>query len=373
MIGVLCRPSQVKAVEEFFQLFKTPWEYYAEGYCYDVVISTVPGTQEITASLLLLYGRASIHPDGTIKTRQLSEMSNLSLIYRGSRVPIYREMLVFCEGQCFDECIATNFGPGGLKSLFEEKTVLRLGYDLFDEVEHLLSIGQPVANASIPTLDLHIQMLRDWIIEAGIGLLEIPPFPYGSPYSVCLTHDIDFIGIRRHRFDHTMWGFLYRSTVGTLRNYLKCRIPLSRLMRNWLAAMSLPFVYLRLAQDFWLPFKWYFPLEKDFPTTYFLIPFKNRPGDLLSVDHPRRRAAAYDITEIPEWTTALKREGCEIGVHGIDAWHDLEKGQEELKRISEVTGESHIGIRMHWLLRNENTTRLLEEAGCLEDFPAGMA
>jgi hypothetical protein len=371
MIGVMCRPSQVSAVEEFFQLFKTPWEYYAEGRIYDAIISTVPGTQDITARLLLLYGPASISRDVEMRIRISSKVSNISLTHQGSRVPIYREMLIFHEDHCFDECLATDSGLGGLKAIFPEKTVLRLGYDLFDEVEHLLSVGQPVANSSIPTLDLHIQMLRNWIIEAGIGLLEIPPLPFGSPYAVCLTHDIDFIGIRRHKFDHTMWGFLYRSTLGALRNYLKSRISLSRLIRSWLAAISLPLVHLGLVKDFWLPFKWYFPLEKDLPTTYFLIPFKNRPGDLLSADHPQRRAATYDITEIPEWTAALKREGCEIGVHGIDAWHDREQGREELKRISKVTGESLIGVRMHWLLRNENTARLLEEAGFMYDSSCG--
>jgi len=46
------------------------------------------------------------------------------------------------------------------------------------------------------------------------------------------------------------------------------------------------------------------------------------------------------------------REGCELGVHGIDAWHSVEKGRDELARIAAVTGESRIGIRIHWLLRD---------------------
>ena len=57
--------------------------------------------------------------------------------------------------------------------------------------------GQPVEHAHIPTLELHIAMLRDWILDAGIPLVEIPPIPAGHRFCVCLTHDIDFVGIRQ--------------------------------------------------------------------------------------------------------------------------------------------------------------------------------
>src|SRR5206468_10163146 len=57
--------------------------------------------------------------------------------------------------------------------------VLRVGYDLFGEVRFLLSTGQPPSNALIPTLDIHISMLRTWILEAGIPVVEIPPVPAG--------------------------------------------------------------------------------------------------------------------------------------------------------------------------------------------------
>jgi hypothetical protein len=67
-------------------------------------------------------------------------------------------------------------------------------------------------------------MLRAWILEEGIPLMEIPPVPAGYNFTVSLTHDIDFIGIRQHKFDHTMLGFLYRSTVGAERNLLRGRI-----------------------------------------------------------------------------------------------------------------------------------------------------
>ena len=39
MIGVVARANQARLVEEFFQLFKTPWEFYTPGRAYDVVIA----------------------------------------------------------------------------------------------------------------------------------------------------------------------------------------------------------------------------------------------------------------------------------------------------------------------------------------------
>src|SRR5437764_12515160 len=100
-------------------------------------------------------------------------------------------------------------------------------------------------------------MLRQWILEAGIPLIEIPPTPAGHSFLACLTHDIDFVGIRNHKFDHSMWGFLYRSTLGAIRNFLRQRISFRRLLASWGAAISLPFVYLGWKKDFWNPFEWY--------------------------------------------------------------------------------------------------------------------
>ena len=38
----------------------------------------------------------------------------------------------------------------------DDQMVVRLGFDLFEEVRYLLTQGQPAEFASIPTLDLHI-------------------------------------------------------------------------------------------------------------------------------------------------------------------------------------------------------------------------
>jgi len=65
------------------------------------------------------------------------------------------------------------------------------------------------------------------------------------------------------------------------------------------------------------------------------------------------------------------RQGCELGVHGIDAWNSVASARAELARIVKVSGEPRTGIRMHWLLRDENTFHVLEEAGYSYDSSLG--
>ena len=325
MIGVIAKPGQKPLVEEFFELFKTPWEFYRPGSMYDVVVATGDGMPSPMPLLLVRYGAAASAEDSPVATT----------------------------------------------SRLGQVTIIRVGFDLFEQVRLLLSQGQRLERAHIPTLDLHIATLRRWILEQGLPLVEIHPSPAAHDFAVCLTHDIDFVGIRRHLFDHTMWGFLYRATVGGLRDAVRRRLPIGRLLKMWRAAASLPFVYAGWLADFWEPFEWYLDVERGLPATYYLIPFKHRPGEKVSGRHAERRGTAYDISDVPESAARLIAAGCEVGVHGIDAWHSVESGRAEMARITDATGGGRLGIRMHWLLRDQNTSAVLEQAGYGYDSTAG--
>ena len=196
MIGVIPKADQITVVEEFFQLFKTPWEFYGQGRTYDVVVVTSDEIPEVDTRLLVIYGSEVKSSDARNGIAVRSRRQGGFLNYRGILLPIYSELLTFEERGACIPCITANGGVAGLKLRLGDSTVMRLGYDLFHEVHFLLSAGQPVENAHIPTLDMHIMMLRDWILNAGITLLEIPPAPAGHSFVVCLTHDIDFAGIR---------------------------------------------------------------------------------------------------------------------------------------------------------------------------------
>ncbi len=371
IIGVLAPAEETAAIEEFFQLFKTPWETHVSGRSYGAVITSVGEIPGADAQLILAFGSSPCFMDRQLGLHPGTQMQSGVLNCEDTRLPVYGKVLTFHEVDDTRGCVRVDGRLAGVKVEFEGRTVLRLGYDLFKEVKHLLSYGQPTERARIPTLDLHIDILRQWILEAGIPVVEVPPVPSGCTFSVCLTHDIDFIGIRYHRFDHTMWGFLLRSTVGALHRFFQRRIGIRQLVCSWRAAISLPFVYLGWAKDFWIPFEWYLTVEKGLGATYYLIPFKGRSGECVPSKHPERRAAAYDVSDLSHWIARLQDAGCEIGVHGIDAWHNVQRGKQEMDRVGSTTGESNIGIRMHWLLRDPNTFRALEEAGYDYDATVG--
>jgi hypothetical protein len=63
--------------------------------------------------------------------------------------------------------------------------------------------------------------------------------------------------------------------------------------------------------------------------------------------------------------------GNEIGVHGIDAWHDADQGREEQLRVRETTDTTVAGIRMHWLCFDTLSPRLLDQAGFQYDSTCG--
>jgi len=372
VIGVISKADQKDAVEEFFELFKTPWEFYKPGRAYEVVLATTEDVSEVDARLLLLYGAEPRNVDKLSGIVIRSKHLGGTLSYGSVAVPIYGELATFEKNKECEPYIQTSLGIVSLRATtVNGTTTIRFGFDLIQEIKFLLTTGQPADWAQVPTLDLHIQMLKNSILAEGIPILEIPPLPSGYNFTACLTHDIDFIGIRQHLLDHTMFGFLYRSTVGAIRNVFRGRLSLRRFFDVLRSAVSLPFVYLGWAKDFWSPFAWYLRVEKNLPATYYLIPFKRTIGDHVPGPHASRRATAYDVSDLQDWMPILQKEGCELGVHGIDSWHSVEKGRAELSRLATVTGESRVGIRMHWLMQNRDTTSVLERTGYEYDSTAG--
>jgi hypothetical protein len=364
MIGILANNQEKNIVTEFFELFKTPWEFFDKNHSYDVLIVTIDDFTTANAKLIIAYGSEQNTLDkktGIITTKSSSD--NFLLI-RDSWLPIYGHLSeINGNGQSFLQ-IKDRAALAGLEIIAPDNHLIRIGYNLFDEIAYLLSTGQPPENAHIPSLDLHISILRSLVVNAGISLLEIPPVPAGHNFIVCLTHDIDFIRIRDHKFYHTMWGFLYRATIGSLLDVIKSKRNLKELYQNWKAVFMLPLVYLGLCQDFWFKFDRYMELEKKVAarSTFFLIPFKNKIGKNISGKGSNFRASKYDIMDIQDTVKKLVSEGFEVGVHGIDAWHNTANAQEEKARISNISGKSDVGIRMHWLCFSKDTYKILEEA-----------
>ena len=371
MIGVVAGEPEHAAVAEFFELFKTPWEFCRPGKRYDVLLCSNDRIPENDAALLVIYGsrRNRFCQREDIRTKTAHGPRPITV--RGERIPIYGQCLLFETGS--DDVLfyraQRSFASG--TTVAGHQWVVCIGFDLFQEVGHLLTVGQPPEFAGTPTLELHIAVLRNLIISERLPFVEILPSPAGHRFIVCLTHDVDHPRVRYHRFDHTMFGFLYRALVGSTIQLCRGRRSLGQVAINWKAAISLPFVFAGLANDFWDQINEYLKLEKDLPSTFFVIPVKGDPGLDPTGRARAKRAARYDLADVASDLGKLHFAKREIAVHGIDAWRDDAKGRVERERIQQVTSADHVGARMHWLYFDAEAPIALEKAGFAYDSTVG--
>ena len=340
-------------------------EFHQEDRTYLVVISTRTDLNNVHAGLLVRYAPGS----GDVTT---TPPANNYLCYRDVVFPIYGDLRTFDDVAPVLVRVQGSAAAVTMEEAHSGSKVLHVGYNIFQEARFLLSSGQPACNALMPTLEIHISMLRDWILDAGVPLVEIPAAPAGHEFIACLTHDVDFVRIADHKLDHTMWGFVYRASIGSFFNLVKQRISFRSFLKNLKALVSLPAIHLGLCKDFWREdFDRFVSLERDLKATFFFIPFKGRPGEKVQRRHPERRVAAYDVTQETALLRELTDSGNEIGVHGIDAWHDAEKGRAERRRLDAATTKAGPGIRVHWLCFDADSPRVLEKAGFEYDSTIG--
>ena len=369
MIGIVCFDHEKSLVKEFFELFKTPWEFYRQNTKYEVVLSTGMEIEIVQPDLLLIYSSKILKADTSSGVTGDCQNTG-SVEYGKNTLPLYGGMLTYRLQQSslpgtkiLLDCIYT--------ARINNLPVVRIGYDLFQETGFLLTKGQPAGRALTPTLELHISILRELMVTNGIPVIEIPPVPSGYSSITCLTHDVDFVRITDHKFDSTMFGFIYRALFGSIRGILDGRGSFNKLLKNWAAVLSLPGVYLGVCKDFLNNIKRYLELEKGLASTFFLIPFKNSPGRGSQTRGSTSRSVKYDIGDIKKELGLMLEAGCEIGLHGIDAWTDTEHGEKELLRIKDFSKTDQIGIRMHWLYFDKSSPENLEKTGFLYDSTMG--
>ena len=371
MIGVIANGVEHSAIVEFFELFKTPWEFWRPGSRYDVLLCSNSTVPENDARLLLLYSsqQQAFERCRGIKTQSVRGHQFVS--FRGERMPIYGNCLLF-DGQGDKVLLHAGTNSAAAISLASSgRAVVRLGFDLFEEILHLLTKGQPAELAGIPTLELHISLLRELIVRQGVPLVEILPMPAGYRFIVCLTHDVDHPRVRYHMCDHTMFGFLYRALIGSVIDFCRGRRSLPQVVTNWKAAFSLPLVFAGIVKDFWNQVDRYLELERDFASTFFVIPTKGNAGVDSEGRTKRKRASRYALTDIADDLKKLLSANCEIAVHGIDAWRDSAKGRDECQDVQKITGTAETGVRMHWLYFDSQAPATLEKAGYSYDSTIG--
>jgi len=146
VIGVLSKPSERLVVEEFFELFKTPWEHYDSSRSYDVIIVSSDVIPDVNAKLLLVYGAQAKSIDARNGITVRSQVRGGWLDYQRTRVPIYGDLATFEPAIDHRPCVAGTSGTVGSRiASANGPNMIRLGYDLFEEVRLLLSAGQPVS------------------------------------------------------------------------------------------------------------------------------------------------------------------------------------------------------------------------------------
>jgi hypothetical protein len=371
MIGVIASEVEHSVVAEFFELFKTPWEFYRAGVSYDVLLCSSSSVPKNNARLVLLYGaqRQALEESQNITTRSALGRNVVSL--HGKALPIYGDCLLF-DGPFKQILVDQATKSAAAVSLtIDAQIVIRLGFDLFKEVRYLLARGQPTEFASIPTLDLHIAFVRELIVSQGLTLLEILPAPAGHRFIVCLTHDMDHPRVCCHKCDSTMWGFVYRALIGSVINFCRRRRSFRQVVINWKAAWSLPLVFAGLVKDFWDQLDQYLRCEKGLPSTFFVIPTRGNAGVDSQGRITARRASRYRLADIANDLKKLRAANCEVAVHGIDAWRDSGKGGDELQRVQQIVDMTEAGVRMHWLYFDSAAPAMLEKAGFSYDSTVG--
>lgn len=371
MIGVAVNETDMDVVSEFFELFKTPWERAVPGQRYRVVLVTDGSYSAVNAEVVLIYGVGKLEIDREVgvAARRVSGPANIE--WEGIAFPIYNGARVFESAH--QERVPQLQGKSvAYRACIEGRILWRIGYDLLSEIRFLLEEGQPVEHALTPALEFHIAVLRHFLTLCRIPFVEVPPRPHGYDFICCLTHDVDFFGIRRHLFDRTLIGFLYRASLGTAIDLTSGRRSLKDACRNWLAFLSLPFVFLRVLPDFWRPFEDYAKVENRKSSTFFLVPFKGKAGVAPDGSLNKWRATPYGIDDVRSHLKAAAAGGSELALHGLDAWRDTEAGRDELNQLVSLTAQKTTGVRMHWLYFDRESPRRLEKAGFDYDSTCGF-
>ena len=99
MIGVLANPSEERALREFFELFKTPWEFYNPDQSYEVVISTRVPLESVKTKLLVVYSSSPSASESASRPIAPSHKGKgIYLEHQGKTFAVYGKVLTFESG-----------------------------------------------------------------------------------------------------------------------------------------------------------------------------------------------------------------------------------------------------------------------------------
>ncbi|MDP4161110.1 MAG: hypothetical protein Q8911_15350, partial [Bacillota bacterium] len=262
-----------------------------------------------------------------------------------------------------------------------------LPFNLGQEGTRLLMEGREYTEKNVgePSLDLMLEEIRKVLRREVRNYIELPPIPWGYSYAMTLTHDIDILSLKEMPIARTFLGYFYRSSRLNWKRWRAGKVQTSEFLRTlWEMARTWA-AKLGLGNDVWqraLPML--IALEKNLEvrSSLYFMPFPGKAGilpedlrlshNLMSQSAPANRASFYDVAEHQVLLKTLEDGGWEAGVHGIDAWSDVHAARDEHERVSMLTGQKELGVRMHWLyFQSPHSFKALEEGGFLYDATFG--
>jgi len=133
VIGVISKVDQREALEEFFELFKTPWETFVPGRKYDTILSTTDEVPLGEAKLVISFGASPRSGDSSIGITAMQHRKKGPIKYKGASVPVY--------GEC------------ALLETEAESTVLLSGAQGTVGIRRSLANGAAVIRLNVPAVD----------------------------------------------------------------------------------------------------------------------------------------------------------------------------------------------------------------------------
>src|SRR3974390_443261 len=94
MIGVAIQAAEKAAATEFFELLKTPWEFFRRDGRYDVVIST-GGPVDCAQARLIVVSRGNCRRFDTENKITVDTQRGGACAWKGSQIPLYGQVATF--------------------------------------------------------------------------------------------------------------------------------------------------------------------------------------------------------------------------------------------------------------------------------------
>src|SRR5579885_3285174 len=123
VIGVIANAEDHGVVREFFELFKTPWEFLREDGIYDVVLCAGDFQPSKTAKLIIVYaGRKTKHDVQAQTAIPDRRLASRRLVYGVDNFPIYGSVISFAGGQ---GCLLKDNDSGSAWDIFKKPEIPR--------------------------------------------------------------------------------------------------------------------------------------------------------------------------------------------------------------------------------------------------------